>query len=349
MEGYHWIMATLTLFPDPTCLHLRLLDASETTIRAVVATTAREAACPVCRRPSDRIHSRYVRLIADLSWMGCAVRLELHTRRFFCSNPECARQIFTERLPGVVEPYARRTTRLADIFVLLGFALGGEAGKRLAAGMGLATSPDTLLRLLRAAPEDQHPTPRVLVGTYQLLEFRNLNAQLSRRSIDIHFPRYQATNRKDVHSFKNVLLALQRHLPLEEMPDLVSQWQTCYAYTAGCIGLLKEWLMKALAEAVEEGEKTISPALLVQHAPSPARCDQMITEIEEGEGHFQHDDDAEDRLRSRLGLKQRQKSESAPTEKKDDESQKSRQTSGHAIGQRLPNRDPLKGGAETDE
>jgi transposase len=50
------------------------------------------------------------------------VRLELHVRRFFCLKKACARQIFTERLPNVVAPYARRTTRLGDLFTLIGFA-----------------------------------------------------------------------------------------------------------------------------------------------------------------------------------------------------------------------------------
>lgn len=59
-------------------------------------------------------------------------------------------------------PYARRTMRLTDVFTLIGFALGAEAGKRLVAGMGLSTSPDTLLRLLQAASDVSHPTPRVL-------------------------------------------------------------------------------------------------------------------------------------------------------------------------------------------
>ena len=155
-------MVKPTLLPDPTCLHLQLLDASGTAITVVVTTIAPEAACPICRQLSPRIHSRYVREVADLPWMGCAVRLELHVRRFFCANPECERQIFTERLPTVVAPYARRTTRLADVFTLIGFALGGEAGKRLVTGMGLVTSPDTLLRLIRTHPESHMPTPRVL-------------------------------------------------------------------------------------------------------------------------------------------------------------------------------------------
>src|SRR5215469_17772029 len=107
-------MAKPTLLPDPTCLHLRLLDASETTITAVVTTTSEEAECPLCHERSARIHSRYVRSVADLPWMGCAVRLELHVRRFFSSNEKCQRYIFTERLPTVVAPYARRTSRLAD-------------------------------------------------------------------------------------------------------------------------------------------------------------------------------------------------------------------------------------------
>jgi transposase len=54
--------------------------------------------------------------------MGCAVRLELHVCRFFCSNLECARRIFTERLPSAVAPYARRTRRLTDVLTLIGFA-----------------------------------------------------------------------------------------------------------------------------------------------------------------------------------------------------------------------------------
>jgi hypothetical protein len=34
--------------------------------------------------------------------------------------------------------------------------------------------------------------PIVLIGTYELLALRNLSAQLSRRSVDVHFRRYRA-------------------------------------------------------------------------------------------------------------------------------------------------------------
>src|SRR5689334_2294119 len=53
-------MADSTLLPDPTCLHLRLLDASTSTITAIVETTSPEAACPLCHQPSTQVHSRLV-------------------------------------------------------------------------------------------------------------------------------------------------------------------------------------------------------------------------------------------------------------------------------------------------
>ena len=153
---------TSTLLPDPTRLHLVRLEALPHCITALVETISKEAECPVCHQSSEKVHSRYVRCAADLPWMGWAVRLELHTRRFFCLNHDCVRQIFTERLPSVIAPSARRTMRLTDIFTLIGFALGGEAGKRLVRDMGLSTSPDTLLGLIRAQQERPFPTPRVL-------------------------------------------------------------------------------------------------------------------------------------------------------------------------------------------
>ncbi len=150
------------MLPDPAWLHLIQLDASTLVIQAKVITTSSQASCPMCHCQSEKIHSRYNRLGADLPWMGGAVRLELHVRRFFCGNSDCPRSIFTERHPSVLAPYAHRTMRLTDVFALIGFALGGEAGKRLVEGMGLSASPDTFLRLIQVTPDLHQTTPRVL-------------------------------------------------------------------------------------------------------------------------------------------------------------------------------------------
>jgi transposase len=83
-----------TFLPDASGLHLLRLQTDEQSIVAGVATTSSEALCPLCQCRCESVHSRYVRLVADLPWAGWAVRLELHVRRFFCQNQACVRQIF---------------------------------------------------------------------------------------------------------------------------------------------------------------------------------------------------------------------------------------------------------------
>nr|WP_260684091.1 transposase family protein [Rhizobium laguerreae] len=46
---------------------------------------------------SDRVHSRYVRLIADLPCAGTKVQLRLSASRFTCEMTYCRRRIFVEK------------------------------------------------------------------------------------------------------------------------------------------------------------------------------------------------------------------------------------------------------------
>jgi transposase len=129
----------------------------------IAARCVRPAAhCPRCGAVSDRVHSRYVRTVADLPWQGRRVVLRLTVRRFRCRAPGCDRDVFCERLSGVAAPHARATGRLTDIHRLIGFALGGEPGARLCGPLAVPTSPDTLLRRVKATPLPQRPAPRVL-------------------------------------------------------------------------------------------------------------------------------------------------------------------------------------------
>jgi DNA polymerase III delta prime subunit len=64
-----------------------------------------------------------------------------------------------------------------------------------------------------------------LFGTYDLLEFRNLSGQLSRRSLEIHFPRYQNHISEDITDFKRVLKNFALAMPLESTPDFEKDWE----------------------------------------------------------------------------------------------------------------------------
>src|SRR4051812_33169932 len=155
-------MPVSPLLPDTAELHLDQILSEPQLITVVVATVRPTACCPACQQPSTRVHSHYVRSLADLPWSGTTVRLRLHTRRFFCSSLTCSRRIFTECLPKTAARYARRTTRLNEALQGISLALGGEAGARLAARLGMAVSGDTLLRQIRQLTAADGPTPRVL-------------------------------------------------------------------------------------------------------------------------------------------------------------------------------------------
>jgi transposase len=138
------------------------LDETAAQLTLHVTATRARVRCPLCQVLTPRVHSRYSRILADLPWGPYTVRLHLRVRKFFCDQPACARRIFTERLPTVAAPWARRTLRLAQRLLASGLALGGEAGARLAARLGLATSPATLLRLVQVASAPASSAPRIL-------------------------------------------------------------------------------------------------------------------------------------------------------------------------------------------
>jgi transposase len=59
-------------------------------------------------------------------------------------------------------PRARRTRRLAQAQTRIGLAAGGEAGARLTGHLGMQTSPDTILRLVRHLPLPSVDRPRAV-------------------------------------------------------------------------------------------------------------------------------------------------------------------------------------------
>ena len=123
--------------------------------------TQTHAPWPLCATPARRIHSDYGRTLADLPWATYRVSLQLCVRKWFCRNRACPRRIFTERLPTVAAPWARRTLRLAPRLLALGRALGGKAGVQLGHAWDVVVSRTTLLRMLRQQPAPSFPTPSV--------------------------------------------------------------------------------------------------------------------------------------------------------------------------------------------
>ncbi|MBG1262123.1 ATP-binding protein [Nostoc commune] len=171
-----------------------------------------------------------------------------------------------------------------------------------------------------------------LLGTYELLTFRNLSGQLSRRSVDIHFRRYCAESPEDVQAFKSVLF-FQQQMPLAEAPDLVSHWEYFYERTLGCVGILKNWLTRALKDALDREATTATLKDLQKRAWSVAQCQRMFKEIQEGERQLSETETDVQNLRSALGL-------GAKTIAQPEEAPKNTRPPGK-VGKRNPKRDPI--------
>src|SRR5713226_6548832 len=145
-------------------------------------------------------------------------------------------------------------------------------------------------------------TVHVLIGTYELLPFRNLSAQLSRRSIDIHFPRYRAERSGDYTAFRNVVFTLQRHLPLPGESDLLTHIEYCYERSIGCVGLVKDWLTRALALAIKQGADAVSLKMLQKTAWPLDQSERMAREAVDGESDVLEREEIRHRLRQMLQL-----------------------------------------------
>jgi transposase len=130
----------------PAGLQVLSFDLVDQLLLIEVASSASESACPVCQCPTSRIHSHYTRKAADLACGGHQVQLILHVRKFFCTNPDCSRKIFAERLTAFLEPWARVTTRLGQQIEAIGLASCGRLGARLGSRLRIEISRTSILR-----------------------------------------------------------------------------------------------------------------------------------------------------------------------------------------------------------
>lgn len=98
-------------------------------LRVQAVSAVDSATCPDCGGRSARRHGLLWRTLADCPSFGLAVTLEVQVRRFKCANPACSRRTFSEPLEPLAGRRQRRTWRLRQQHVRVGYALGGEPGR----------------------------------------------------------------------------------------------------------------------------------------------------------------------------------------------------------------------------
>jgi transposase len=218
---------TKLFFPEGSGVRADRVYREGFTVHLDVVAIRRAAKCPLCHRRSKRVHSRYERTITDLPCAGDVVTIHLSTRRFVCRVRWCRQRIFTERLPSLVAPFARKTTRLWSQLQRNGFAMGGDPGSRHAAAAGMPVSARTLLRLVRAAPLPEIE-PVVALGV-------------------------DDWSQRKGHIFGTILVNLEAHKVIDLLPDRTADGLATWLESQSTIEFVTRDRAGAYAEAVRRG------------------------------------------------------------------------------------------------
>jgi transposase len=148
--------------PLPDGLVLGQIELTETQLTVEVISTQSCARCPGCGNLSDHVHCQYQRTVHDVPCGGRSVVLRLCVRKFFCWTASCPRKVFAERLPELVQPWARVSNRLLEELKAIGLAASAEVSERLAPRLGMKVKAPTLLSYLRTIPAPSDAPVRVL-------------------------------------------------------------------------------------------------------------------------------------------------------------------------------------------
>jgi len=151
-------MPTTPLLPLPDKLEVISISSVNDELEIRIISNRTSSLCPICSLPSSAIHSYYRRHPIELPCTGRIVRLILCVKKFFCRTESCLRKIFTERLPELIEPSSRLTTRLRTLVQAIGVAFNANGGARLGVQMGFHVSRMTMLfslHLLAVQPVKQ--------------------------------------------------------------------------------------------------------------------------------------------------------------------------------------------------
>lgn len=149
--------------------------------------------------------------------------------------------------------FRRRQTRIWIIDEAQHLVFGGKSGQ-----------PGDQFDVLKSIAQNAG-VKLMLAGPHDMESGLGSSSQLARRSITIHFPRYNNIDVEDMKTFAGVIMTLFKKMEVAGYPSVKENLSFLYSGCVGCVGLLKDWLAKAYGLALRDQTEDTKTMLTLDH------------------------------------------------------------------------------------
>jgi len=105
--------------------------------------------CPKCGKESERYHAVYTRTVQDLPIYQKNVILKIKAYKYDCENEKCEVKSYSEKYDEFIGKCGRMTDRLENFIRTLALETNCEGAAAICKELGIRTSGDTIIRILR--------------------------------------------------------------------------------------------------------------------------------------------------------------------------------------------------------
>lgn len=131
------------------------------------------------------------------------------------------------------------------------------------------------------------------LGTYGIIQSIERSSELSRRILEVGFSSYSLQKDEDIRAFEESFLGLLAHAPCEIDPSLIDFVESAFLGSCGCVGILKQWMERALRHALGQPRQMLTEACFKNTRLPGSQLKKIAEDIREGVALFTNPSDEE--------------------------------------------------------
>jgi Transposase and inactivated derivatives len=138
----------------PESLQIIKIEDDNEQIKITLKSNKHSHNCPKCGEKADRYHAVYMRTVQDLPIFQKNVILRIKAYKYDCENEKCEVLSFAEYYDDFIGRSDRMTGRLENFIRTLALATNCEGAAVICKELGIHTSGDTIIRMLRKLTDE---------------------------------------------------------------------------------------------------------------------------------------------------------------------------------------------------